>query len=286
MILTPEQWKDFELLDSGDGAKLERWGEVILSRPDPQAIWPRSDPKAWHRAQATYHRDEKGGGRWEMKKPLPSRWEMAYGPWRFHVRPTDFKHTGLFPEQGVNWEWMSEAVKAAGRPIQALNLFGYTGAATVALASAGAVVAHVDSAKGMVEWCKDNATLNNLRDKPVRYLVDDVTKFVERELRREHRFDAIVMDPPSFGRGKSGETWKIEKHLWPLLQKCAQLLSKQPLFILLNSYTAGYSPTVMENMLKAMMKGKGGKTTSGELGLRQTSDKKILPCGIYARWEL
>jgi 23S rRNA (cytosine1962-C5)-methyltransferase len=283
--LSADQWKDFELLDSGQGLKLERWGDKVLSRPDPQSLWLKAAPAAWSKAQGTYQRDEKGGGRWEFKKSLPSSWTLRYKELHFKVRPTDFKHTGLFPEQAVNWDWMAEKIRGAKRPIQALNLFGYTGAATMAMAKAGASVAHVDAAKGMVAWCRENAELNGLKDAPIRYLVDDVTKFVERELRRGNHYDAIVMDPPSYGRGKSGETWKLEKHLWPLLELCGKVLSSKPLFVLVNSYTTGLSPTVLANLVQDMCRGKSGSTQSGELGLKQSSDGKILPCGIFCRWE-
>ncbi len=285
MPLTPDQWTDFELLDSGDGAKLERWGKIILSRPDPQVLWKKADLQAWKRAQGTYHRDEKGGGRWEFQGKLPEFWVLKYGSLSFKVRPTDFKHTGLFPEQAVNWDWMAQKVAGAKRPIQALNLFGYTGAATLALAKAGASVAHVDAARGMVQWCRENAALNGLEEAPIRYLVDDVVKFLERELRRGNRYDAIVMDPPSFGRGKSGETWKLEKHLWPLLELCGRARTEKPLFVLVNSYTAGLSPTVLANLVSDMAKGRKGDIDCGELGLKQKSDGKILPCGVFCRWE-
>ena len=285
-MLIADGWQEFELIDSGEGQKLERWGNFVLSRPDPQALWKKASPKSWSRADAVYHRDEKGGGSWDFKKPLPQSWQLSYrGLLSFKVRPTDFKHTGLFPEQASNWDWAMERVRAAGRPISALNLFGYTGAASIALAKAGASVAHVDAAKGMVQWCKDNAALNELSGAPIRYLVDDVSKFTERELRRGHRYDAIILDPPSYGRGKEGETWKLEKHIWPLLELCRKALSPKPLFVLANSYTAGLSPTVLENLMKDMMKGVEGTISSGELGLRQTSDGKVLPCGIYSRWE-
>src|SRR5258708_2042698 len=197
-MLTADGWKDFELLDSGEGQKLESWGDFVLSRPDPQALWRKASPKTWNRADGVYHRDDKGGGKWEFKKPLPPSWSIGYGDLKFKVRPTDFKHTGLFPEQASNWDWAMERIRAAGRPISALNLFGYTGAASIALAKAGATVAHVDAAKGMVQWCKDNAALNAMGGAPIRYLVDDVSKFVERELRRDHRYDAVILDPPSY----------------------------------------------------------------------------------------
>ncbi|MES2201969.1 MAG: class I SAM-dependent methyltransferase [candidate division FCPU426 bacterium] len=285
MPISSEHWKDFELLDSGDGMKLERWGEIVLSRPDPQALWQKGRPGAWSSAQGVYHRDEKGGGHWEFKKKPPESWTLKYRDLAFKVRPTDFKHTGLFPEQASNWDWMAEKVAEAKRPIQALNLFGYTGAATVALAKAGASVAHVDAAKGMVQWCRENAALNGLADAPIRYLVDDVSKFVDRELRRGNRYDAVVMDPPSYGRGKSGETWKLEKHLWPLMALCSKTLSKNPLFVLVNSYTTGLSPTVLANLVSDMVKGRVGQISSGELGLKQGSDGKMLPCGVFCRWE-
>lgn len=285
MLLNANHWKDFELLDSGDGLKLERWGDFVLSRPDPQALWKKAEPGVWGKVQAIYHRDAEGGGQWEFKKKLPDSWILKYNDLHFKVRPTDFKHTGLFPEQAVNWDWMMEKVRLAKRPIQALNLFGYTGAATVALAKAGASVAHVDAAKGMVAWCKENAELNGLESAPIRYLVDDVSKFVERELRRGNHYDAIVMDPPSYGRGKSGETWKLERHLWPLLEQCGKSLSKKPLFVLVNSYTTGLSPTVLANLVQDMTKGHGGKLSHGELGLKQSSDGKMLPCGVFCRWE-
>jgi 23S rRNA (cytosine1962-C5)-methyltransferase len=285
MIRVAENWKDFELLDSGDGQKLERWGEQLLSRPDPQALWRKSSPKRWLKADGVYHRDEKGGGHWEFKAPLPHSWQVSYGDLTFKVKPTDFKHTGLFPEQAINWDWAMAKVRSAGRSISALNLFGYTGAASIALARAGAKVAHVDAAKGMVQWCKDNAALNGLSAAPIRYLVDDVSKFVERELRRGHKYDAVILDPPSYGRGKEGETWKLEKHLMPLLELCRKVLSPKPLFVLANSYTAGLSPTVLENLIRDMCHGLKGQCHAGELGLRQSSDGKILPCGISCRWE-
>lgn len=284
-MLVADGWQDFELIDSGEGQKLERWGSLILSRPDPQALWKKRQPKAWAKADAVYHRDEKGGGHWESRKPLPPSWELGYKELRFKVRPTDFKHTGLFPEQASNWDWLIERVRHANRPIHALNLFGYTGAATLALAKAGATVAHVDAAKGMVQWCRDNAALNGLSGAPIRYLVDDVQKFVERELRRGHRFEVIVLDPPSYGRGKEGETWKLEKHLAGLLDLCRKALSNKPLLVLLNSYTAGLSPTVLENLLGDMLLGLKGNLSCGELGLRQTAGSRILPCGVYGRWE-
>jgi 23S rRNA (cytosine1962-C5)-methyltransferase len=282
---TAKDWKDYELLDSGEGLKLERWGEVVMSRPDPQALWPKSDPARWGRAWAQYRRSDKGGGGWEFKKPIPESWELAYKELKFKVRPTDFKHTGLFPEQAPNWDWAMEKIRASKRHVFALNLFGYTGAATVAMAKAGAQVTHVDAAKGMVQWCRENAAVNGLAEAPIRYLVEDVGKYCERELKRGRKYDAIVMDPPSYGRGKEGETWKLEKHLWPLLETCGKLLTDKPLFVLINSYTAGLSPTVAQNLLTHLLKGRGGRFESGELGLTQSSDGLTLPCGISCRWE-
>lgn len=279
-----EAWEDFEVLDSGDGMKLERWGQVVLARPDPQVIWPPARPwKGTAAPDAWYHRSAEGGGRWEQKKPLPAHWTVRWKDLSFKVRPTDFKHTGLFPEQAVNWAWMTERCRAAGRPLKVLNLFAYTGAATAALAKAGASVAHVDSAKGMVEWAKENAGLNGLQDAPVRWLVDDVVKFVEREVRRKSLYDGLVLDPPSYGRGKSGETWKLEKDLWPLLQQCEKLLGPQADFVVLNTYTTGLSPLVMGRLLEKMMQARGGAVRAGELAL-PVSSGGLLPCGATARW--
>jgi 23S rRNA (cytosine1962-C5)-methyltransferase len=276
-----EDWTDYELLDCGDGMKLERWGDWLLARPDPQVLWPSAGPwKSWH---GWYHRSKEGGGQWEFKAKLPAHWELERKGLRFRVRPTDFKHTGLFPEQAANWDWMADRVRAGGGAVKALNLFAYTGAATVALAKAGASVAHVDAAKGMVEWAKENAALNGLGASPVRWLVDDVGKFVEREARRGSAYDALVLDPPSYGRGKSGETWKLEKHLWPLLQACARVLSKEARFVVLNTYTTGLSPLVMEQLLGKMMAGRGGRVESAELALPVTRGG-LLPCGATARW--
>lgn len=278
------QWEDFEVLDSGDGMKLERWGQARLARPDPQVLWPPAQP--WTGAlapDAWYHRSAEGGGQWEHKTQLPQQWTVAWGPLRFQVRPTDFKHTGLFPEQAVNWAWMMQQCQAAGRPLKALNLFAYTGAATVALAKAGASVTHVDAAKGMVDWAKANAALNGLQDAPVRWLVDDVGKFVDREIRRGNLYDALVLDPPSYGRGKSGETWKLEKDLWPLLQRCAQLLSPEARFVVLNTYTTGLSPLVMRVLLERALAGRGGSVDCAELAL-PVSGGGLLPCGATARW--
>jgi 23S rRNA (cytosine1962-C5)-methyltransferase len=282
-LWTAGDWRDFEVLDAGEGMKLERWGQVTLARPDPQVLWPAREPFPWKDWQGWYHRSKEGGGEWESRGKLPEQWQMKWRDLTFKVRPTDFKHTGLFPEQAANWAWMAQRLQA--RPgAKVLNLFGYTGAATVACAKAGAAVTHVDAARGMVEWCKENAALSGLKDAPIRYLVDDCQKFVEREQRRGVLYDALVLDPPSYGRGKSGETWKLEQHLWPLLQACAQVLVPQPLFVVLNSYTTGLSPLVMAQLLQAMLKGRPGSVSCGELALPIASGGQ-LPCGTCARFE-
>ncbi|MFC5699971.1 class I SAM-dependent methyltransferase [Cohnella faecalis] len=280
-------WKDYELLDTGNGEKLERWGDVILRRPDPQIIWPiASESGAWKQADGHYHRSSSGGGQWTFRKTLPERWSISYGPLRFHIKPTSFKHTGLFPEQAVNWSWMMDKIRSANRPISVLNLFAYTGGATVASAAAGADVCHVDASKGMVQWAKENAQLSGLADASVRYITDDVFKFVQREQRRGRKYDAIIMDPPSYGRGPNGEMWKLEENLFPFLQSCTEILSDNPLFILVNSYTTGLSPTVLNNLLDMAIGRKfGGKSDCGEIGLPITKSGLTLPCGIYGRWE-
>lgn len=279
--LVAPDWEDFALLDAGDGMKLERWGQWLLARPDPQALWPRGKEwKGWH---AWYHRSAEGGGEWEKRAQLPEEWQVAWQGLRFKVRPTDFKHTGLFPEQAANWGWLMEQVRGAGRPVKALNLFAYTGAATVAMAKAGAEVTHVDAAKGMVAWAKDNAALNGLAEAPVRYLVDDCQKFVEREARRGSSYEGLVLDPPSYGRGKSGETWKLEKHLWPLLESCEKIMAPQARFVVLNAYTTGLSPLVLERLLAKMMGARAGSVVSAELALPIGSGG-LLPCGATARW--
>src|SRR5574344_2800264 len=241
-------WKDYELIDAGDGEKLERWGNVILCRPDPQAIWPKGDRSLWAKADAIYHRSASGGGEWEYRRDLPEKWTISYRDLTFKVSPTGFKHTGLFPEQAVNWDFMTEKIKNAGRPVKVLNLFAYTGGATVACASAGAEVTHVDSAKAMVERAGENVRLSGLTDAKVRYIIDDCLKFVRREIKRGRKYDAIIMDPPSFGRGPNGEMWKIEDNLFSLIRETKEVLSDNPLFYLLNSYTTGLQPTVMANM--------------------------------------
>lgn len=282
-----EDWKDYEVLDTGGGEKLERWGNVVLRRPDPQIIWPlRQETAEWKQAAGHYHRSSSGGGQWDMKSTLPERWTISYDQLRFHIRPTNFKHTGLFPEQAVNWRWMMDKIQSANRPIKVLNLFGYTGGATVAAAYAGAEVCHVDAAKGMVQWCKENVQLSGLESRPVRFITDDVFKFVQREQRRGNKYDAIIMDPPSYGRGPNGEMWKLENDLFPFIEFCSTILSNNPLFMLVNSYTTGLSPTVIHNILSMALSRKfGGTITSGEIGLPITASGLTLPCGILGRWE-
>ncbi len=284
---TPTQWKDYELLDSGNGMKLERWGSHILARPEPQALWPRfRDQKFWDRAQAVYTRSAAGKGSWRFTQELPKDWKIACGDLTFLVRPTDFKHTGLFPEQAVNWEWMRKAIereKVNGKSTRILNLFAYTGGATLTCLAAGAEVTHVDASEGIITWAKKNAELSGLEDKPVRWIVDDVMKFVAREERRGQKYDVIVMDPPSYGRGKKNELWKIEAMLWPLLEKCKALLSDTPLFFAINSYTAGMSPQVVENMLQALQLPEGS-IAGGEVGLKPKGAGYALPAGVFARW--
>ncbi len=280
-----DQWKDFELLDCSRGEKLERWGSYYLVRPDPQAIWdtPRRNPH-WNDRDARYRRSETGGGSWDRGK-LPESWKIRYGELTFHVKPMNFKHTGLFPEQAANWDWAMKKIRAAGRPIRVLNLFGYTGAATVACAKAGASVCHVDAAKGMVSWAKENARASGLADAPIRWIIDDCGKFAEREIRRGRRYDAIILDPPSYGRGPNGEVWKLEESLFPFLKLCARLLSEKPLFVILNSYTTGLAPSVLGYMLHLLVAEQyGGKVTWDELGLLVTDTGLCLPCGATGRW--
>lgn len=280
-------WKDYELIDTGGGEKLERWGDVVLRRPDPQIIWPlERETDIWRSVHGHYHRSSSGGGQWDMKKPIPERWTIEYKHLKFYIKPTSFKHTGLFPEQAVNWDWMMNKIKSANRPIKVLNLFAYTGGATVACASAGAEVCHVDAAKGMVQWAKENAQLSGLESHPIRFITDDVFKFVQREQRRGNKYDAIIMDPPSYGRGPGGETWKLEQSLYPFLEFCTTIMSDNPLFLQINSYTTGISPTVLSNMLSMTMKKRhGGKLSSGEIGIPITESGMVLPCGILGRWE-
>ncbi len=280
-------WKDYELLDMANGEKLERWGNILLIRPDPQIIWKeKTFPKMWEKADARYERSSSGGGAWKYNKKLPTSWQVKYKDLIFNIKPMGFKHTGLFPEQAVNWDWMIEKIKSANKPIKVLNLFAYTGGATVACLYAGASVCHVDSSKGMTEWAKENVTSSNLRERPVRFLIDDAIKFINREIRRGNKYDAIIMDPPSYGRGANGEVWKFEENINDLVKLCTNVLSDNPLFFLINSYTTGISSEVLENMLKLNIPKKiKGKFSNGEIGLPMTNSDLILPCGIYGRWE-
>jgi 23S rRNA (cytosine1962-C5)-methyltransferase len=279
-------WKDYECLDAGYGEKIERWKNVVLRRPDPQAIW-NSDVKSWPKADGHYHRSSKGGGEWEFSKRIDNYWTVNYKELTFKVSPTNFKHTGLFPEQAVNWDFMIEKIQGANRPIKVLNLFAYTGGATMACSYAGAEVVHVDAAKGMIEWAKENMRLSKLENNTIRFIVDDCLKFVEREKRRGNTYDAIIMDPPSYGRGPNGEVWKFEENIYNLINMCEEILSDNPLFMLINSYTTGISSTVLENILKktTLNKYPNAKVSAGEIGLPITKDDMILPCGIYGLFE-
>ncbi len=277
---------DYELIDASDGERLERWKDIILIRPDPQVMWHgERKNQLWHNAHAKYHRSNSGGGHWEMLKKVPNVWNVCFKDLTFRLKPMDFKHTGLFPEQAVNWELMSECIKNAGRPVKVLNLFAYTGGATVACLKAGASVTHVDASKGMVSWAKENAVVSGVGDRPVRWLVDDCLKFIAREIRRGNKYDGIVMDPPSYGRGPNGEVWKIEQQLDELLYQTAQILSDDAVFFLLNSYSGGISPTIINYMVKNIVIGKRkGEVTTDEIGL-QISDRDIaLPCGCTTLW--
>lgn len=279
-------WKDYEILDMADGQKLERWGNIILSRPDPQIVWKdKSFPEKWKQLNATYHRSKTGGGAWEYKKQMPKEWKIKYRDLVFNIKPMGFKHTGLFPEQAVNWDWMTNKIKDEKREIKVLNLFAYTGGATVACLSAGASCTHVDSSKGMVAWAKENVISSGLQEKHVRYIVDDVVKFVNREIRRGNKYDAIIMDPPSYGRGTNGEVWQFENNIYSLVELCTKVLSDKPLFMLINSYTTGISSTVLANILNLTVSKKyKGQVEAGEIGIPMTDSKLILPCGIYGRW--
>ena len=280
------EWKDYEIIDMSNGEKLERWGDIKLIRPDPQIIWKnKSFPSEWKSANARYNRSNTGGGAWEYSKRLPESWQVKYKNLTFNIKPMGFKHTGLFPEQAVNWDWMINKIKQSKRDIKVLNLFAYTGGATVACLSAGASVCHVDSSKGMTTWAKENVESSGLRERPVRFIIDDVVKFVQREIRIGNKYDAIVMDPPSYGRGKNGEVWQFENNIADLVELCTQVLSDEPLFFLINSYTTGISSKVLANLLELNMKKYNGKITSGEIGLPMKNSKLVLPCGIYGRWE-
>ena len=280
-----DKWEDYEILDMANGEKLERWGNIILVRPDPQIIWKdKSFPNLWNTYNAKYNRSKTGGGSWEYKSKLPENWQIRYKELTFNIKPMGFKHTGLFPEQAFNWDWMMDKIRKSNREIKVLNLFAYTGGASVACLAAGASVCHVDSSKGMVSWAKENVLSSGLEDRHIRYIVDDVQKFLEREIRRGNKYDAIIMDPPSYGRGTKGEIWQFEDNIYDLVKKSVEVLSENPLFLLINSYTTGISSTVLENILKLNIK-KSGKFSSGELGLPMKNSKLILPCGIYGRWE-
>ena len=283
-VLRADRWEDYEILQTGDGMKKERWGKFTLVRPDPQVIWP-NEKKSWGDYDGYYRRTDSGGGHWEFREPLPEYWTIRYGSLTFKIRPTNFKHTGLFPEQAVNWDWITTHIETHGRPFRLLNLFGYTGAASIAATAAGASVTHVDAAKSMVQWCRENARLSGLEGGPIRTLVDDCVKFVDRERRRRNIYEAIIMDPPSFGRGRGGEIWKLEDDLWELLQKTAPLLSDNASFFLLNTYTTGLSPTILGNLLSMVPDLKTGSVSVGELGLPITSSQITLPCGTFGRWE-
>lgn len=282
-----EHWKDYELIDTSDGERLERWGDIILIRPDPQIIWStgRKNP-LWRNAHARYYRSNKGGGHWETYRKVPDRWTIRYNQLVFNIKPMGFKHTGVFPEQAVNWDFAAEKIRNENRPLKVLNLFGYTGCATLACMKAGAMVCHVDASKGMVQWARENAQSSSIADLPVRWLVDDCVKFVQREIRRGNRYDGIIMDPPSYGRGPGGEVWKLEEQLFPLVDLCRQVLSDNPVFFILNSYTTGLSPAVMEYLLGVQLQQSfGGSVSSDEIGLRVTDTGLVLPCGSTAIWE-
>lgn len=276
-------WQDYSVISTGDGYKLERWGKVVLLRPDPQVIWPQSfNLEKYNGLNAKYSRSETGGGRWHYFSKTPEEWVVSYKNLKFKIKPMGFKHTGLFPEQAVNWDTMIDLIKNAGREINVLNLFAYTGGATVACASAGAKVCHVDAAKGMVERAGENLALSGLKDAPVRFIIDDCKKFVQREIKRGRKYDAVIMDPPSYGRGPNGEMWKLEAELFPLVKLCSEVLSDKPLFFLINSYTTGLQPQVIDNILRLNLK--GGTTEAYEIGLN-TEDGIILPCGCSGIWK-
>lgn len=285
-----DKWNTYEVLDCSEGEKLERWGEYTLVRPDPQVIWNTKKSSQWKKVNGHYHRSSKGGGEWEFFS-LPEQWSIDYKSLglTFNLKPFKFKHTGVFPEQAVNWEWFSQKIKdakAQGREIKVLNLFAYTGGATLAAAKAGAKVTHVDASKGMVNWAKENAKSSELENAPIRWIIDDCVKFVEREIRRENFYDAVIMDPPSYGRGPKGEIWKIEDAVYPLIELCSKVLTKDPLFYLISSYTTGLQPAVLTYMLSTVMNPKfGGKAYAEEIGLPVKETGLVLPCGASGRWE-
>lgn len=278
-----DKWKDYELIDTSDGERLERWGDITLIRPDPQIIWKGSDAPEWQTADARYIRSDKGGGAWDYRTELPESWQICYGNLKFNVKPTGFKHTGLFPEQAVNWDYCSQLIKSASRPINVLNLFAYTGGATLACAAAGAKVCHCDAVKGMVEWARGNARLSGLEDKPIRWIVDDANKFIKREIKRGSRYDGVILDPPSYGRGTNGEMWKLEDCIFELMEEITALLSDKPIFVLLNSYTTGLSPSVMSYLLYTTI-GKRFRieVSSEEIGLLVKRTGMPIPAGSTA----
>lgn len=282
-----DKWQDYELIDCSCGERLERWGDITLIRPDPQVIWktPKNNP-LWKKADAVYHRSQSGGGQWEIRNKIPDFWTIGYRDLTFNIKTMGFKHTGLFPEQAVNWDLTAEIIKNANREVKVLNLFAYTGGATVSALKAGASVCHVDASKGMTLWAKENAQSSGVADRQVRWIVDDCIKFVQREIRRGNKYDIIIMDPPSYGRGPGGEVWKLENEVYGFVELCSQVLSDDPLMVLINSYTTGLSPSVMEYILGAVVKKRfGGKVTGSEIGLRTTESGLILPCGASAVWE-
>ncbi len=281
-----DNWKDYELIDCSCGERLERWGNITLIRPDPQVIWKTEKKNPlWKKADAVYHRSQTGGGQWEIKNKIPDFWTINYRDLTFNIKTMGFKHTGLFPEQAVNWDLTADIIKNAGREVKVLNLFAYTGGATVSALKAGASVCHVDASKGMTLWAKENAASSGVADKSVRWIVDDCIKFVQREIRRGNKYDIIIMDPPSYGRGPGGEVWKLENEVYGFVELCSQVLSDDPLMVLINSYTTGLSPSVMEYILGAVIKKRfGGKVTGSEIGLRATENGLVLPCGASAIW--
>jgi 23S rRNA (cytosine1962-C5)-methyltransferase len=278
---------DYELIDASSGERLERWGNVILIRPDPQVIWKTEKKNPlWYNADARYIRSNQGGGHWETYKKIPDVWQIGYRNLKFNLKPMGFKHTGLFPEQAANWDYIADIIKSANKPLKILNLFAYTGGATISAAEAGAEVTHVDSSKGMVEWAKENATISNLRDRKIRWLVDDCVKFVQREIRRGNKYDGIIMDPPSYGRGPKGEIWRFEDEIYNLVLLCKELLSDDAKFILINSYTGGVAPSVCSYILnKVIVPDFNGKVTTDEIGLKVTDSNLPLPCGVSTIWE-
>ena len=279
-------WKDYELIDTSQGERLERWGDIILIRPDPQIIWntPKENP-LWRNAHARYHRSSSGGGKWEQYRKIPAVWQISYRNIVFRIRPMGFKHTGVFPEQAANWDFVDGIIRKSDKQLNVLNLFAYTGGATLACLNAGAKVCHVDASRGMVQWAKENAEASGLSDRPVRWLVDDCIKFVQREKRRGNKYDGIIMDPPSYGRGPGGEVWKLEEQLYPLVELCSEILSNDARFFILNSYTTGLSPAVMEYLLGAVLTPKlGGSVAADEIGLKVTDTGLVLPCGSTALW--